>query len=100
MDRSCPADPNLGELRLKGRPIGLLALWLKKPGSNMGEHVENKKSYATPAHYADRVAARTELWELRHVFPVITELFEIEAKLPDDMLGDTPGALWEPLLAV
>ena len=92
MDRSIPLDPILNGRTVKGRPLGLLALWLKRghepEHGTKDSHQASKKVLCGAAFQEDRKAARAELWALRGNAPDIQQLFDLE-------VGDDP--LMEPL---
>ena len=101
LDRSVPAEVNWKEPRCKGRPIGLIALWLKIAGEHVskegpGGHAEQKRVLAAVQYHEERRQARAELWALRHEDPKIARLFSVEAPVPLDILGAMEDALWEP----
>ena len=99
MDRSCPQDSSFDVRRIKGRPIDLLALWLKKAAGTTSklDRAIAKTNLAKPEFHEERRQARAEVWDLRHDDPHVNSMFEVEAKVPDEMLGDVPPHLWEPL---
>ena len=100
MDRSCPEAPDFGVQRVKGRPIGLLALWLKKAADSncKDDHHACKPVYASRAFYEERKVARSEVWALSATHPDVHTLFSIEAQVPNDILGDdVPPELFEPM---
>ncbi len=107
MDRSIPLAlgiENFTEGRaVKGRPIGLLALWLQRGDPEDLECCETKDSHhklkrrlCTPEFFQARKDARAALWALRVEFPRIERLFELEAPVPDHLLGGVDPQLWEP----
>ena len=105
-DRSIPSYVDFAAGRaIKGRPLGLEALWLLK-GSHSNddccidkeEHHLSKKTLALAHFWQERKDARAALWLLRLEHPSIVRLFMIEAKVPDDLLGDMEQALWEPMI--
>ena len=99
MDRSCPQDNSFDVRRIKDRPIGLLALWLKKAAdiASKHDHAIAKANFAKPEFHEERRQARVEVWDLRHDNPHVNSMFEVEAKVPAEKLGDVPPHLWEPL---
>lgn len=98
MDRSAPEVPDFGAVRVKGRPLGLLALWLKDPlrSASKVEHHGRKYIYAAADFFEQRRSARAELWALRVQMPDVLNLFSIEAHVPNDLLAGTEPSLWEP----
>ena len=98
----CHMDRTINDaVMTRGRPIGLLALWLKLADASGGkeEHSTVKKDLLGVAFQEDRRIARKELWDLRHTVAGIEELFASEAKVPDNILleANTEQPLWEPL---
>ena len=98
MDRSVPEEPDFLAQRVKGRPLGLLALWLKDPLASDGKqaHHEHKSVYASLEFQEERRLARAELWAARHQNTDIEILFSIEAAVPDALLAGVESPLWEP----
>ena len=62
-----------------------------------GGHAEQKRLLATAEYFAERKQARAELWALRDAVPDILLLFEVEARVPVELLEGNEDALWEPL---
>ena len=84
---------------MKGRPLGVLALWLQGALGyiNKAEHVEAKTFDCSAAYENERRQARRELWAMRDDQPLIVELFDIEAKVPVALLGRVEDdAFWGP----
>ena len=98
MDRTVPWDANFNATRVKCRPIGLIALWLKEAAisTSKEEHDTCKTICADVESREERAKAREDLWAMRHTDPNIAELFEVEAKVPPALLGGVEDALWEP----
>ena len=104
-DRGIPNNVNFcngGQKR--GRPIGLIALWLKKSGDypckdGEGGHAEQKHKLRALEYRDERAQARAELWSRRHEDPAINRLFSVEAQVPAALLGGTEQQLWEPDVA-
>ena len=98
MDRTCPEHPNFDAVKIRGRPIGLLALWLKKASvcEDKAEHHTKKALYAAPAYHAERARAREELWAMRHGLYGVEDMFSVEAAVPIALLGGVEPHLWEP----
>ena len=98
-DRSVPLDGPWANPRVKGRPLGFLALWLLKARDDTSklEHHISKKVYARPAFHVERKEARKALWALRETHPRVVELFTVERQnVPLGFLGDEPVQLYEP----
>jgi hypothetical protein len=105
-----PSDPPelafRPENKTKGRPLGLLALWLQRGSAvyvdccpDKDEHAALKAglgSLGEASFYEDRKAARAALWALRAHNPMIIQLFMVEAQVPLALLGGVEHALWEP----
>ena len=98
MDRTCPEHPNFDAVKIRGRPIGLLALWLKKASdcADKAEHHTKKALYAAPAYHAERAKAREEVWAMRHGVDGVEDMFSVEAAVPIALLGGVDSHLWEP----
>ena len=97
-DRTVPEHPNLFEFRVKGRPLGLLALWLKlsDASAERSDHAAAKADYAQEGFYDERRLAREELWATRLHDPIVLNLFALEARVPDELRGAVQEELWEP----
>lgn len=95
MDRSV-AHAAVAGVRVKGRPIGFLVAWLKRSPASKVEHTLLKTQLWREECFEERRQARSELWEMRHEYPDVLELFAIELQyiVPPDF-GDAPQ-LWEP----
>jgi hypothetical protein len=102
-----PSDPPelafRPENKTKGRPLGLLALWLQRGSAAYVDCCPCKDSHAVlkvalgaDSFYEDRKAARAALWALRAQNPMIIQLFMVEAPVPLALLGGVEPALWEP----
>ena len=80
----------MNEPRVKSRPIGLLALWLKRghdiDNINKEAHQACKKDLLTVVWHEERKAARAELWALRGNAPEIEQMFQLEAGFNEDPL--------------
>ena len=78
----------MNEQRVKSRPIGVLALWLKRGHdiSNKDAHQACKKDLASFVWHEERKAARAELWALRGNAPEIEQMFQLEVGFEDDPL--------------
>ena len=78
----------MNEQRVKSRPIGVLALWLKRGHdiTNKEAHQACKKELATFVWHEERKAARAELWALRGNTPEIEQMFRLEVGFVADPL--------------
>ena len=78
----------MNEPRVKSRPIGVLALWLKRGPdfSNKEAHQACKKDLTTFVCHEERKAARAELWALRGNAPEIEQMFQLEVGFNEDPL--------------
>ena len=98
MDRSVRDVANFTAPRVKGRPIGLIGLFLIDPlrsGSKDGRN-RNKAQYCTDAHFHERRDVRAEIWNMRHEYPDIVTLFGMESKAPEELLMGIEPGLREP----
>ena len=100
MDRSIPIE-YCASYKCKGRPLGLLALWLKythgpdQLHSDKDTHTVLKKILPTAAYYDERKQARSDLWGMRGEKPQLLEIFACEQVPPASYVGE--GELYEPL---
>ena len=100
MDRSIPIE-YCASNKCKGRPLGLLALWLKythgpdQLHSDKDTHTVLKKILPTAAYYDERKQARSDLWGMRGEKPQLLEIFACEQVPPASYVGE--GELYEPL---
>ena len=97
----CHMDRSINDaVMTRGRPIGLLALWLKLAHGIEGkeEHSSLKKCFKGADSQEDRRIARKELWDLRHTVAGIEDLFALEAKVEAHVLleANTEQPLYEP----
>ena len=78
----------MNEQRVKSRPIGVLALWLKRGHdiSDKDAHQRCKRDLTTFAWHSERKAARAELWALRGNAPEIEQMFRLEVGFNEDPL--------------
>jgi len=98
MDRSVPDVANFTVQRVKGRPIGVIGLFLIDPlgSGNKGDHNTNKAVYCTDAYFNERRDVRAEIWNMRHEHPDVVNLFGMESKVPEELLMGIEPELWEP----
>ena len=103
-DRSIPAEVDfLASRAIKGRPLGLEALWLLRGAQDNAEccidkedHHLSKAILKSAAFWQARKEARAALWALRVEQPIVLRLFRLEATVPLELLGGVEPSLWEP----